>query len=134
MSSLISTFAISALIIQVAAVVVWGFCYKKVNMQVWTAVFLGFLIMFLHRVIEILRLSETFSVITANGIALVALIATLAVYRFIKHVAALRKTFKLEKGCVAEKLAKHLSDLRDEIQWYENQAKASGQALYPKRQ
>ena len=135
MSIIISIFAGLALTIQVAALAVWCRCWRKINMKAWTAVFLGFTIMFLHRIIEILRLSETFSVITANGIALVALIATLTVYRFVRHAEAVRKALNLggsASDCVAEKLAEHLGKLRDEIRWYEDQAKANGLPKFPK--
>lgn len=104
-------------------------------MQVWTAVFAGFVIMFLHRICEALHLSEGFSIATAIGIALVALIATLNVYRFVRHSEAIRKALKLgghATECVAEKLAEHLVELRDEIRWYEDQAKANGLPKYPK--
>ena len=104
-------------------------------MKVWAVVFFGFTIMFLHRATEVLRLSETFSAITANGIALVALIATLSVHKFVRHATAVRKALKLggyAGECVAEKLAAHLSALRDEINWYADQAQASGLPQYPK--
>ena len=135
MNDLISIFAVLALTVQVVAVVVWCFCWRKINMRVWTAVFFGFTIMFLHRIIEILRLSETFSVITANGIALVVLVATLTVYKFVRHAEAIRKALRLgghPSECVAEKLAEHLGALRDEIRWYEDQAKANSLPVYPK--
>lgn len=134
-NNLISIFAVLALTVQVVAVVVWCFCWRKINMKVWSAVFFGFTIMFLHRIIEILRLSEAFSVITANGIALVALIATVTVYKFVRHAEAIRKALKLgghATECVAEKLAEHLGELRDEIHWYEDQAKTNGLPRYPK--
>jgi len=90
--------------------------------------------MFLHRICETLKLSDWFSVVTANGIALVALISTLAVYKFVLRKAALRKSLNLNGNacdCVAEKLAEHLAKLRDEISWYEDQARANNLPKYP---
>ncbi len=127
----------TALLMQAAALTLWVLLARKIERWVWLMVLAGFFAIFAHRLADVLHFEpfSNFSHITATVIALVALVAVLqARYwvskreRLTTKMAAIQA--RLEQLAVdtearepiATRIAEILSDLREEITYYEAQA------------
>lgn len=148
MMSTIAILAAVALIVQLAAIGFWATLYSRIERWVWWIVTVGFLIMATHRIAEGLnyRIMPTFSQFTALLIAFTALIAVLQACGWVrkrdKHAASLiaveRKLDELRKNLtlrehIAVQVAEVITDLRDEITYYEEQALFHKLPTYPRK-
>jgi hypothetical protein len=129
--------SIAALALQAAAITVCITLWPKVERWVWMLVFLGFVIMAAHRVDAVLHYNtRPFNQFTAILIALIAFVAVIQTKRWIRKrekqtIALFRAHEKLEaladevrnRQPIATRIAEILSDLRNQIDFYEDQCK-----------
>lgn len=134
-----------ALAVQATALLFWLRLHGRVERWVWWSVTLGFIIMAAHRVGEMLNYNflPQFTTVTAILIALIALISVLQTRRWVRkreqHTAglavvhnkleALSKQLELRES-LAVKVAEILGDLRQEIDFYKDQARDHHLPLY----
>ena len=127
-----------ALALQAVALIIWIALFSKIERWVWMMVLTGFLIMAAHRVGEVTHYNmlAQFNSFTAILIAVVALISVLQTKRWVRKrdkqtAALLRAHDKLEalanevqsRQPIATRIAEIINDLRDQIDYYEEQAR-----------
>lgn len=146
--STIAILAAAALVVQLAAIAFWATLYSRIERWVWWIVTVGFLIMAAHRIAEGFnyRLMPTFSHFTALLITFTALIAVLQTRGWVRKrdrhnanlIAVERKLEELRKNLalhepIAVQVAEVITDLRDEINYYEEQALFHKLPTYPRK-
>jgi len=140
--------AVAGVCFHAAAVVIWVTLFKKLERWVWWLIFVGYIILVIH------RFDETFhwaffpnsSHITALLIAIVVLVATIqtrvwvrrrdrtqaslaAFHDQLQEVAAEIAKQQLQNP-LSHQIAKLIASLRSEIDYYEKIAKRRGFPLY----
>ncbi len=121
--------------IYLSALAIWTSLYRQIRRKTWLVVWIGFLLLSVHRVLEMWHLSVTVSVLSTLPIAVIALTAAYTTKKFIQRVDRMQKSMPKVKHTesVAERLATHFIYLKDKISYYEQKAEQFGFPKYPEK-